>query len=309
MIKGLTKLQKLSFVISGLVISGLAFILILYIFKPPSNSAKKPAASPQAAQKATPDDPLTIAAIRSRQYAASEITTLQTLGSRENYSDAIVSYRSDGLAIRALVSTPNAPKPAAGWPVVILDHGYINPTEYQTNSSDYREFIAAFTRAGYMVVKPDYRGHGLSEGSPEGGHYSPAYAYDNLNLVASLQQFNQVDKSRIGLFGHSLGGHIALRTIVVSPDVKATVIMSGVVGSIDDLFYNWTRSPNARPPTGLIRSARAALVEKYGEPRANPDFWNNVSAINYVDAVTGPVQIQHSEGDSVVPKLFADHLN
>jgi dipeptidyl aminopeptidase/acylaminoacyl peptidase len=160
-----------------------------------------------------------------------------------------------------------------------------------------------------MVIKPDYRGHGKSGGSPEGGHFSPVYAYDNLNLVASLKEYSSVNPNRIGLFGHSLGGHVALRTIVASKDIKATVIMAGAVGSIYDLLYNWPNSPMpGDEPKALVASKKQELINKYGDPKANPTFWNSASAINYVDGVAGKVQLHHSVGDSTVPHLFSDNL-
>lgn len=254
-------------------------------------------------------DPLAIEAIRSRTYKASPITTEQQLGNQDGYTNAIVSYNSDGYKIYALQSTPTGTAPTGGWPVIILDHGYIPPAQYRTNGSDYRSIIAALARAGFVVIKPDYRGHGQSEGEPEGGHFSPGYAYDNLNLIASLKQYQLINPARIGLVGHSLGAHVALRTIVASKDVKATVLVSGVVGSIYDILYNWPRSPMPQDqPMAQLIARRQALLDKYGDPKKNPDFWNQASAINYVDAVTGKVQIHHSAGDSTVPILFSNNL-
>jgi uncharacterized protein len=253
-------------------------------------------------------DPLAIEAIRSRSYPGSAITVEQNLGSKGSYSNSEVSYSSDGNKIYALMSTPNGSVPNGGWPVIVLDHGYINPADYQTAGGDYQSFIGEFTKAGYMVIKPDYRGHGNSQGVPEGGHFSPVYAYDNMNLIASLKRYSSVNPKRIGLFGHSLGGHVALRTIVSTPDVKATVIMAGVVGSFNDIFYNWPHSPMLNDRPQIVQSKKTDLVAKYGEPKTNPDFWNSVSALNYVKYITGPVQINHDVNDSVVPKIFSDHL-
>lgn len=274
----------------------------------------KSAAPANPAAKTTPKaaaalDPLTIPAIRTKSYPGSPITVEQDLGNQGGYSNQVGSYLSDGLKIYALISTPDGTPPTGGWPVIILDHGYVDPSQYRTASNDYQSIIATFARAGYMVVKPDYRGHGSSQGVAEGGHFSPVYAYDNLNLIASLKQYPPANAKRIALFGHSLGGHVALRTVVVSPDIKATVLMAGVVGSINDILYNWPNSPMpGDQPTATVTGVREALLKKYGTPKTNPDFWNSASAINYVDAITGPVQVNQDAGDSVVPKLFADNL-
>ncbi|HSX47998.1 MAG TPA: alpha/beta fold hydrolase [Candidatus Nanoarchaeia archaeon] len=254
-------------------------------------------------------NPLTIQAIRARQYPGSDIVTEQQLGQRVSRVVSIVSYQSDGLKIYAQLSLPTSDKPAAGYPVIILDHGYINPAQYQTDGPEYASWIDALTGAGFAVIKPDYRGNGNSEGVPEGGHYSPVYAYDNLNLVTSLKNFAPVDSKRIGLLGHSLGGHEALRTIVVSPDIKATSLAAGVTGSFYDLFYNWPHSPAPNDqPTTIVRGNLERLLSEQGDPKSNPDFWASASSVNYVSAVTGAVQVNHGTADVTVPKLFSDHL-
>jgi len=295
----------------GLILIAGTIIILVLIHNRPAKPVRltQPRVSSQPKATTPALDPLTIEAMRSRTYPGSTITTEQLLGDQGGYTNMIISYQSDGYKIYALESTPNGAMPSGGWPVIILDHGYINPATYQTNGPEYQQFISTFAKAGFMVIKPDFRGHGKSEGAPEGGHFSPVYAYDNLNLISSLKQYPSVNSHRIGLFAHSMGGHTALRTIVVSKDIKASVFMAGVVGSMYDIFYNWPNSPAPNDqPSALVQGKKQALIAKYGDPKANPTFWNSASAINYVGFVTGPVQVNQDINDNVVPKIFADHL-
>src|SRR5213075_2420317 len=110
----------------------------------------------------------------------------------------VASYRSDGLKIFGLLTVPNGRKPAAGWPVIIFNHGYIPPSQYRTTER-------------YVVFKPDYRGHGSSEGQPSSAYGSPGYTVDVLNAVTTLQRYPDADRNRIGMWGHSLGGNVTLR--------------------------------------------------------------------------------------------------
>lgn len=275
----------------------------------PVGTSLRPNASPSQNSSPAPD-PLSIAAMRSRHYTGGPIKPGQDLGDHGGYHESIVSFTSDHLTEYALQATPDAPAPAGGYPVIILLHGYVPPDQYQTTGAYYQDFIAAWARAGFVVVRPDYRGNGASQGQAVSGHYSPDYTYDILNLIASLKQYPVVNPRRIGLAGHSLGGHIALRVAVSSPDIKATVIANGVVGSFYDLFYNWPHSPAPHDqPTSIVLSERHDLIAKHGTPKSNPSFYNQISAINFVSAITGPVQIHQDIADSTVPKLFADHLN
>ena len=73
-----------------------------------------------------------------------------------------------------------------------------------------------FARNGYVVFRPDYRGHDQSEGNASGGYGSPDYTIDVLNALSSVKRYAAVDPERIGMWGHSMGGHITLRSMVTT---------------------------------------------------------------------------------------------
>ena len=102
-----------------------------------------PTATPTAT--ATPLHPLSIVAMRKRAYPGSDLVIEQTLAPGSSYSRYIASYRSEGLKIYALLTVPNGEKPATGWPVIIFNHGYIPPTQYQTT-----ERYVAYVDAGSL---------------------------------------------------------------------------------------------------------------------------------------------------------------
>ncbi|MBU2632869.1 hypothetical protein KKG52_04090 [Patescibacteria group bacterium] len=125
--------------------------------------------------------------MRKQSYPGSNITIEQALPNGTNYKRYIASYKSAGLKIYALLTIPNEKKPLNGWPVIIFNHGYIQPEQYKT-AEKYVAYTDAFSRNGYIVFKSDYRGHGDSEGKPEGAYYSPAYTIDVLNAVSSVKK-------------------------------------------------------------------------------------------------------------------------
>lgn len=253
---------------------------------------------------------LTVESLREREYPGSDLTIEQTLESGSNYSRYIAAYYSEGNKIYGLLTVPNGENPpVGGWPAIIFNHGYIPPKEYQTTEK-YVGYVDGFARNGYIVFKPDYRGHGSSQGEAVGAYGSNAYTTDVLNALSSVKKYQDVNPQNLGMWGHSLGGFLTLRVMVVSKDVKAGVIWAGVVGSYEDLINNWRRR-GVTPPPGIPPSARRwrdVLIEQYGTPEKNPMFWNSLSANFYLADISGPLQLHHGNQDTSVPILFSEKL-
>ncbi|HEX2990429.1 MAG TPA: alpha/beta fold hydrolase [Anaerolineales bacterium] len=259
---------------------------------------------PPASVPADPH-PLQIDAKRSRDYPGSDITIEATLDPGESYSRYYVSYLSDGLKIYALMTVPSGPKPPTGWPVIIFNHGYIPPDVYRTTER-YVRYVGDIANSGYIVFKSDYRGHDRSEGTP-GGHYTrDNYTIDVLNAVASVKRHQDADPNRIGMWGHSMGGYITLRSMVISRDIKAGSIWAGVVARYPDLYTRW--NAGARPTSPGPGSFIYSLEQAYGSVDTNPEFWRSISANGYLADISGPVQIHTGTADHDVPWQFSQML-
>ena len=276
--------------------------------------------------------PLSIEALRQGEYPGSEIVIEQPLDSGVNYQRYIASYKSEGLKIYGLLTIPNknpstdAQGNSEGYPAIIFNHGYISPSVYKTTEK-YIAYQDAFARAGYVTFKSDYRGHGNSEGNATGGYGSNDYTIDILNAVASMKREGTdlalrqaqgltsriINPEKFGMWGHSMGGHITLESMVVNSDIKAGVIWAGVVGSYENLFERWRRRSTGPSPTPNPRSQRGRwrqeLAEAYGTPDQNPEFWNSLSATSYLNDISGPVQLHHGTADNSVPIEFSQNLD
>lgn len=252
--------------------------------------------------------PLEISAMRAREYPGSDVVIESTLDPGVGYSRYYVSCLSDGLKIYALMTVPNGEKPITGWPVIIFNHGYIPPEVYVTTER-YVAYVDLIARSGYIVFRSDYRGHDRSEGQAGGAYSRPDYTIDVLNAVASMKRYPDADPNRIGMWGHSMGGYITLRSMVIRSDIKAGVIWAGVVGSYEDLLFNWRRgtgsSLDSQPRPG---SWRSTYVDLYGSPQENPEFWNSISANSYLHEISGPIQLHHGTADTDVPPAFSETL-
>jgi uncharacterized protein len=128
-------------------------------------------------------------------------------------------------------------------------------------------------------------------------------------LVGSFSD-PRVDRTRIGLFDHSLGGYEALRAMVVSRGVKgggAHVGRGGLAQRHLLQLVDGDAHPTAPPPPVQKQVAQSLIATK-GTPNTDPTNWNQASPINYVGDSTAAVQIDMDVADSQVPKLFSDHL-
>lgn len=299
-----------------------------------SNEANNPESLTDKIASPKETNPLMIEIMGQKNYQGSDLKIEQTLSDGENYHQYIASYYSDNLKIYGLLTVPTDAKPKNGWPVIIFNHGYVPPEQYRTTER-YVSYVDAFARNGYIVFKPDYRGNGSSEGQPEGAYYSPAYATDVLNAASSLKREGTdvalrqvytgrgrsaqdltsriINPEKFGMWGHSMGGNITLRNLVVdSRDIKAAVIWGGVVGTYDDLMNNWQRkvfySPSPRE-LALRNRNRQNLIQKYGAPAQNPKFWQSIDPNFHLSNINTPIQLHAGLSDEGVPWQFSQGLD
>lgn len=271
----------------------------------PGSPASSPLTAPTPpTPPQTPDlpfftHPLMISEMRKRDYPGSAITTERTLAPGVGYRRYLVYYRSEGLKIYALLTVPTGRPPAGGWPAIVFNHGYIPPSEYRTTGR-YVTYVDGFARIGYVVLKPDYRGHGNSEGEPSSAYTSPDYTVDVLNAYYSLRKYRGVNPSRIGMWGHSMGGNITLRAMVVDKTIKAGVIWAGVVAPYQDLLTHWRRGS---ADSGSSGQALANPADSLMAP-----FYRAISPNSFLAEGMRPIQIHHGEADTVVPIEFSRTL-
>jgi len=176
--------------------------------------------------------PYDLRSLSDRIYGAGEFLVEFPWQEQNEFTRYKVVYDSDGLEIHGFV---NIPKGKGPFPVVVALHGYIPASEYETldYSTRYADSIA---RKGYIVLHPNMRNFPPSDSVGRRRDYLTGYTIDVMNMIAHVQRlskeegsiFQDADFSRMGVWGHSLGGGVALRIASLVSDVQAVVAYAAV---------------------------------------------------------------------------------
>lgn len=258
----------------------------------PDSSSSSSSPTDQSSSQTAEPNPVSLQALMQKQFDGRDLTLGQVQAETATYTRYFITYKSGDLTISGIM---NVPKGTGPFPVVIMNHGYIDPAIY-TNGRGLRREQDYFASRGYIVIHPDYRNHAQSSKDDSVElNIRLGYSEDVINAIYALKAANlpQADANRIAMIGHSMGGGIAQTIMVTAPDlVQAYMLYAPVSTDARESYYRWTQS---RP------EAVAQIKAQHGDPEANPTFWDNISPINFLDRITAPVMINHGTADDSVP--------
>ena len=234
--------------------------------------------------------------LRNHVFGGSNFYVGEQIAANKIYETRAITYRSGDLTISGVMNVPQELPPVGGFPVLILNHGLIPPSIYTTGRGSKRE-QDFFARRGYVTIHPDYRGH-ASSSPPATTHHDfyVGYTQDVEALLDAIAESSPryIDPKRIGMWGHSMGGGIAARVMVLRPEVKAFVLFAPISADAEDNFYE------------LTSEEIQWLHTAYGS--AGDPIYRKMSPIEYFNDVTAPVQIHHGTADTAVPLSFSEKI-
>jgi dipeptidyl aminopeptidase/acylaminoacyl peptidase len=262
----------------------------------PTPTDSSPTSTPTATGEPEPEpNPISMAALIRKKYDGRDLKLGPKLGDFGSYSRYLVSYRGDGLRISGVMNVPDGKGP---FPVLVLNHGYINPATYFPGQGMPREqdYLA---RQGYVVLHTDYRNHAGSDRDKNVDYeLRLPYTVDTINAVKAVKasKLPFLDTAKVGWLGRSMGGEVTLRALAAQPGlVDAAVVYASTSSLAADNWRQFYRGDDDR------RSTNRRIQRSYGLPSDDPDFWRAASARPYFDRVTEPVLVHHGTADDTCP--------
>lgn len=192
-------------------------------------------------------------------------------------------YRFSKTKLQGMVGYALIPEGLETYPGLVALHAF-----NQTPEAIY-EIAKRFAESGILVFAPRYTD--ASDG-----------VVVSVNALRSLKSFKGVDPSRVGIFGISLGGTVALLASTQEP-VSFVIDLGGWV-DLADLYKHLSKFPAGTPQKYI-----AELIEStIGTPEENAEIYTLSSPITYAEKVAGKVLIIHGGKDTMVPVTQSQKL-
>ena len=165
---------------------------------------------------------------------AALLVALVAAGRASASTQELALHMDDGVDLAATLYEPDSAPPPPGFPAIVLFHGL---------GGKRQDLTAVAQRFGtrFAVLAFDLRGHGQSGGlvSIDG----PREIQDTREVYDQLAARPEIDGTRIGAWGISLGGGAALRSLV-----------QGVPWKTVETVETWTDLYSALAPQSLAKS-------------------------------------------------------
>jgi dipeptidyl aminopeptidase/acylaminoacyl peptidase len=200
--------------------------------------------------------------------------------------------RDGNTQLSASILKPDEIDETNGNPVVVFVHGAgsLQNVFKGFSFSYWREYMfnQYLTKKGYYVIEVDYRhstGYGRKfreDVTGWMGKYETEDIEDGLAYLA--ENYAGADTSRVGVYGGSYGGFMALYTVSVSPEHFDAAAALRSVTNWENYYYTnpWYTYP------------------RLGTPQADSANYARSSPITYADSLTKPVLILHGLIDNNV---------
>jgi dienelactone hydrolase len=264
--------------------------------------------SPIAQEK--PFDRYTFENLRKSSFPASPIILGESLNQTVNYVSQMFYYKIDSPVGEKKVSgLLNIPVKQGIYPVIVMARGFV-PVETYATGIGTQKAAEFFAQNGFITLAPDFLGYGQSDKSSQNSIEDRFQTYTTvLTLLSSLVNLNtgldasysgkiKADVSKIGIWGHSNGGQIAISTLEITGKNYPTVLWAPVSKSFPYSILYFTDEFDDHGKT--LRKVVADFEKDYDIELYSPS--------NFYSWIQAPIQIHQGIADDAVPLKWSDNL-
>jgi dipeptidyl aminopeptidase/acylaminoacyl peptidase len=254
--------------------------------------------SPLSKMLEKPLEKYSILRLSGRIFTGSQIVLDEATATMSAYTVYAFHFTSDNKKITGIAHIPNTATSENKKPVIVQFRGYVDREKYFPGEGTQRS-AEVYAANGFISLAPDFLGYGGSD-MPSTDVFEERFeTYTTaLNLLASVSTLPMADPDRIGVWGHSNGGQIALTALEILGRPVPAVLWAPVSKPFPYSILYYT---DEVPDHGkLLRKELAKFEEQYDAEQ--------YSLANYVSRITGSVQIHQGSADTEVPIAWSDTL-
>lgn len=270
--------------------------------------------------------------LRKAEIFPSEIIIGRKLKDNPDFASFLYTYTIDknllnSDADKTVSGLINIPKEPGVYPVLVMYRGFV-PRESFTTGEGTRRTAEEFARNGFITLAPDFLGFGESDAGADGSIEDRLQTYPTAltmiasvsNLPQALETFEQAqatitpsitsssgkeiitdikaDPQKVGIWGHSNGGHIALAVLAITGEEIPTVLWNPVTKPFPYSILYFT--DEYEDEGKALRKVIADFEEEYDVFDYSPS--------RYYEWISAPIQLHQAIADEAVPVRWSDQF-
>lgn len=191
-----------------------------------------------------------------------EKKTMNDLKHQYSQYDVNFENKSDDITLAGTLTVPRSNKPV---PAVLLVPG-MGPNDRDYTMMGHKLFLVLaeyLTQQGIAVLRYDKRGVGQSTGTYNNMLTSEDFAHDAIAGIEYLNNRPEIDRTRIGIIGHSEGGMIAAMVAAQLPAISFAILLATPAStSVETILMQVSKQLQADGASDAMIAANRKLYSK-----------------------------------------------
>lgn len=251
--------------------------------------------------------------LKKTKFPENKITVDRKIGETSNSLSQMFSFSvpktPNSTEMKKVSGLINIPIKPGTYPVIVMFRGFA-PKEKYSSGIGTQPSAKVFSQNGFITLAPDFLGYGESDMPSTSGFEDRLQTYTTaLTLLSSLPTLNagleasysgkiKADIDKVGIWGHSNGGHIALSTLAISGLSYPTVLWAPVSKSFPYSILYYTDEFDDQGKS--LRQALARFEKDYDTEEFSP--------AKFYQWIKAPIEINQGTRDQEVPVWWSDEL-